>query len=67
MIHAAALLALLALTARYLHGALAWALLVVVALLFALEHRLAHVVDLAFFKINLVVGFVVLALVWAGV
>ncbi|MFN8178450.1 MAG: UbiA-like polyprenyltransferase [bacterium] len=65
-IHAAALLALLALTALSLHGALAWGLLGVVALLLALEHRLAHVVDLAFFRINLVVGFVVLALVWAG-
>lgn len=65
-IHAGAFAALLGLTARFLSGATAWVLLVVVGGLLLLEHRLAHAVDLAFFKINLVVGFVVLALVWAG-
>jgi len=34
--------------------------------LLALEHRMVHRVDLAFFKINAVLGIVVFALVWAG-
>jgi 4-hydroxybenzoate polyprenyltransferase len=44
----------------------AWLLLVIGALLL-LEHRKAADVDLAFFKINAVVGFVVLGFVAAGV
>lgn len=66
-IHVGAFVALLLLTLWHLHGLVAWGLLVVVGGLLALEHRLAHVVDLAFFKINLIVGFVVLGLVWAGI
>jgi 4-hydroxybenzoate polyprenyltransferase len=64
--HVGAFAALVVLTARFLHGVAAWGLLGVVGALLALEHRLAQAVDLAFFRINLVVGFVVLALVWAG-
>ena len=67
VIHAGAFVALGLLTARFLHGPAAWALLAVVGGLLALEHRLAHAVDLAFFQINLVVGFVVLGLVCAGI
>lgn len=66
-IHAAAFAALVAMTARHLHGTAAWVLLGVVGALLAWEHRSAHAVDFAFFRINLVVGFVVLALVWTGV
>lgn len=66
-IHAGAFAALAAMTARHLHGTAAWVLLAVVGALLAWEHRSAHAVDFAFFRINLVVGFVVLALVWTGV
>lgn len=67
VIHAGAYAALVAMTARHLQGTAAWALLGAVGVLLAWEHRSAHAVDFAFFRINLVVGFLVLALVWAGV
>ncbi len=66
-IHAGAFAALAVMTARHLHGVAAWALLAAVGALLAWEHRSAHAVDFAFFRINLVVGFLVLALVWFGV
>ncbi len=66
-IHAGAFAALAVMTARHLHGTAAWVLLAAVGALLAWEHRSAHAVDFAFFRINLVVGFVVLALVWTGV
>ena len=53
-------------TSRYLATPAAWTLLALVGLLFLLEHRLAHRVDLVFFRINAALGFVVLALVWTG-
>jgi 4-hydroxybenzoate polyprenyltransferase len=66
LVHAAAFAALLALTLRFLAGTPAWLLLGVVGALLAWEHRTAHAVDLAFFRINILVGFAVLALVWVG-
>ena len=66
LVHAGAFAALIVLTARTLHGVAAWVLLAVIGALLAWEHRCAHLVDLAFFRINLVVGFLVLALVWVG-
>ncbi len=53
-------------TFHYLATPAAWTLLALVGLLFLLEHRLAHRVDLAFFRINAGLGFVVLALIWTG-
>lgn len=66
-VHAAAFASLVVLTATDLHGTVAWVLLGTVGLLLAWEHRSAHAVDFAFFRINLAVGFLVLALVGAGV
>lgn len=65
--HLLAVSALVVLYARFLSGALALALLVAVAAVLLAEHRLASRVDLAFFQLNLVVGFLVLAFVVAGV
>jgi 4-hydroxybenzoate polyprenyltransferase len=64
--HGIAFCLLLLLYVRALEGPLAAALLLVIAGLLVLEHRWAEHVELAFFHINAVVGFVVLALVWAG-
>ena len=50
-----------------MEGPLAALLLLVIGALLVLEHRKAANVDLAFFKINAVVGFVVLGFVAAGV
>ncbi|GJM44562.1 MAG: 4-hydroxybenzoate octaprenyltransferase [Gemmatimonadota bacterium] len=66
LVHVAALVALAALTFFYLSGVVAWGLLAATGALLALEHRMVHRVDFAFFKINAVLGFVVFALVWAG-
>lgn len=65
--HAVAFGALAALTVGVLAGGLAYALLAVVGGLLLLEHLYAHQTDLAFFKINTVVGCAVFALVWAGI
>jgi 4-hydroxybenzoate polyprenyltransferase len=66
LVHAGAFAALVLLTARSLRGVAAWVILAAVGALLVWEHRCAHRVDLAFFRINLVVGFLVLALVWVG-
>jgi hypothetical protein len=52
--------------ARYLATPAAWALFALVVLLLAAEHWLAEKVNLAFFHVNAVLGFVVFAAVWAG-
>jgi 4-hydroxybenzoate polyprenyltransferase len=65
--HLAAFALLAWMTTAYLEGVLARLLLLVVGALFLLEHRQVHRVDFAFFRVNSVLGFVVLALVWAGV
>ena len=67
IVHAGAFAALLALTAFWLEGPWPWVLLACAGALLVWEHRMAHAVDLAFFRLNIVVGFVVLGLVWAGV
>ena len=64
------MLAFLLLGALYwssMQGGLAGAMLLVIGALLFLEHRKASDVELAFFKINAVVGFVVLGFVVAGV
>ena len=50
-----------------MEGSLAAVFLVGIAALLLLEHRKATSVELAFFKINALIGFVVLGFVWAGV
>ncbi len=65
--HALAVAALVVLYVRALQGALAAAGIAAVAATLAAEQHLAADVDLAFFRLNLVVGFVVLAAVVAGV
>jgi 4-hydroxybenzoate polyprenyltransferase len=64
--HAAAFLLLAVLYLRALQGPLAAALLALIGGLLVLEHRKAKDVELAFFRINAVVGFAVLGLVAAG-
>lgn len=66
LLHAAAFAVLALLTANHLSTPVAWVLLVLVGALLAAQHRMAHDVDLAFFKINAALGFVVFALVWSG-
>jgi 4-hydroxybenzoate polyprenyltransferase len=65
--HILAFLPLAVLYWTTMQGPLAAALLVGVGALLLLEHRKASDVELAFFKINAVIGFVVLCFVWAGV
>jgi 4-hydroxybenzoate polyprenyltransferase len=66
VMHAGAIAVLAWMTLRYLTGPWPWALLAVVAGMLVAEHRLAHHVDLAFFRINAWLGVVVFALVWSG-
>jgi len=66
-VHAAAFAALAWMTAGWLAGPWPWVLLGVVGAMLVVEHRQAHAVDLAFFRINAVLGFVVLGLVAVGV
>jgi 4-hydroxybenzoate polyprenyltransferase len=66
ILHAAAFAILAAMTHRDLSTPAAWAILAVIGVLLIVEHRQAHRVDLAFFKINAVLGFVIFALVWVG-
>jgi 4-hydroxybenzoate polyprenyltransferase len=66
MFHVTAFLLLSTLYLRAMGGAVAAALLGAIGILFLLEHRRANDVELAFFKINAVVGFVVLGFVAAG-
>lgn len=66
-VHVVAIGALTMLYLRHLSGVVSLLALVVVGGLLATEQRLAHRVDLAFFHINIVVGFAVLAFVALGV
>jgi 4-hydroxybenzoate polyprenyltransferase len=65
--HAAAFAALAVLVATALSTPLAWAGLALAGALLWLEHHRASDVDLAFFRVNAALGFVVLAVVVAGV
>jgi len=65
--HAIAFAALAILTARHLATLPALVLLAIVGVLLVAEHRLSHRVEVAFFHVNASLGFVVLALVWAGI
>lgn len=66
-VHVLAVATLLVLYFRHLGGAASLAMVGIVAVLLAAEQRLAHRVDLAFFHLNIVVGFAVLAAVALGV
>jgi 4-hydroxybenzoate polyprenyltransferase len=66
LFHLAAFVLLAALYRRALEGPLAAALLLAIGILLLLEHRRTSDVELAFFKINAVVGFVVLGFIAAG-
>lgn len=66
LFHLAAFLLLLALYLRAMGGTLSALLLGAIGILLLLEHRKTNDVELAFFKINAVVGFVVLGFVAAG-
>jgi 4-hydroxybenzoate polyprenyltransferase len=65
-VHVAAVVALAWVTAQ-LDGPWRWALLGIVAQMLWVQHRMAHRVDFAFFRVNAALGFVVFALVWVGV
>jgi len=65
--HAIAFVALAILTVRHLATLPALFLLGIVGILLVAEHRLSHRVEMAFFHVNASLGFVVLALVWAGI
>lgn len=65
--HVAAFVCLAVLYWMELEGLVAGLLLWVAGALLYLEHRKAEDVELAFFKVNAVLGFVVLALVFAGI
>ncbi len=64
--HALAVGCLVVLYASGLSGAVAIAGIAATAAVFAAEHRLAERVNLAFFQLNIVVGFLVFGLVLAG-
>ena len=66
LFHAAAFASLIALYLFYLTGPFAVLLLVLSGVLLYMEHRFARNVNLAFFKINIATGFVVLSLVAFG-
>lgn len=66
-VHALAVAALVVLYSRHLSGVVSLLMVAVVAGLLAAEQRLAHRVNLAFFHLNIVVGFAVFALVALGV
>jgi 4-hydroxybenzoate polyprenyltransferase len=66
LFHALAFLCLVLLYVFYLTGPLTVLLLASCGALLYFEHRLAHNVDLAFFKINIATGFAVLGLVAFG-
>src|SRR6185503_14782051 len=66
-LHAGAFTALAILTIRHLATLPAVVLLALVGVLLIAEHRLSHRVEVAFFHVNASIGFVVIALVWAGI
>lgn len=65
--HLLSFLCLVALFFLYLQGPIASFLCLVAGALLALEHMLVDNIDLAFFKINVLTGFVVGAMVYVGV
>jgi 4-hydroxybenzoate polyprenyltransferase len=67
LMHAGAFASLAILTASHLATLPAVLLLAIVGILLVAEHRLSHRVEVAFFHVNASLGFVVLALVWAGI
>ncbi len=67
VLHALAFLSLAALYAVYFRAAVSLLTLAAIGSLLYLEHRLSDDVDLAFFKINAVLGFGILGFVAAGV
>jgi 4-hydroxybenzoate polyprenyltransferase len=67
LLHWVAFVWLAALYFTFLAGELSAFLLLCAGLLFFLEHMFAEKVDFAFFRINVLAGFVVLLMVWAGV
>lgn len=66
-VHVAAFACLAAMTWKYAKTPAALACLAAVGALLVVEHRMAHRVELAFFHVNAALGFVVLAIVMAGV
>ena len=66
-VHLLAFAALAWLTVAWLANVWAYLWLALVGVMLAVEHWQAHRVDFAFFQVNAALGFVVLALVWAGV
>jgi 4-hydroxybenzoate polyprenyltransferase len=66
-VHTAAFAALAAMTVRFAASPAAYVCLAAVAVLLLVEHRMAHRVELAFFHVNAVLGFVVWGIVLAGV
>jgi 4-hydroxybenzoate polyprenyltransferase len=64
--HVLAITCLVVLYVQDLSGLLAAACIVATAAVLAAEHWLAERVNLAFFQLNIVVGFLVLAMVWLG-
>lgn len=67
VVHGGAFLCLAVLYATSLSGVGAAFLMIMAGFLLFLEHILADHVDLAFFKINVVAGFVIFAMIWLGV
>jgi 4-hydroxybenzoate polyprenyltransferase len=67
LFHFLAFLALLLLYFIWFSGTITVMLLMVIGVLLYLEQQFSHYVDLAFFQINALAGFVVLFFVWSGV
>jgi 4-hydroxybenzoate polyprenyltransferase len=67
LLHGAAFVSLIVLYAGALGGVAASFLMIVAGSLLFFEHLLVDNVDLAFFKINIITGFVVLAMVMLGI
>jgi 4-hydroxybenzoate polyprenyltransferase len=67
LLHGAAFLCLALLYFTSLSGVAAAFLMLAAGFLLFLEHMSAEKVELAFFKINVLTGFVVLAMIWFGV
>lgn len=65
--HALSFLALLAIYGIWFQGPLTVMLLAAIGVLLFMEQRFSHNVDLAFFKINAVIGFAIFAFVISGV
>lgn len=65
--HSAAFVCLAVLYATYFRTPFSGLLLAVIGVLLAIEQRASANVDLAFFKINGIISFLVLGFVWAGV